>query len=81
MKVFLRQPKGLAESEDGVEVDLKRSDGFKVKWGSGTEENKERKREGKFVWSGSVSPGEHVTLVSEWEVRAPVDTDWTESSS
>ena len=36
--VFLEGPEGLAMTEDGVEVDLGRSDGFKVKWGRGLEE-------------------------------------------
>jgi len=74
--VFLKRPEGLATVEDGVEVDLGRSDGFKVKWGKDLEETKNGKKEGKFIWYGAISPGEEVVLVSEWDVRAPVDAEW-----
>ena len=74
--MFLKRPEGLATAEDGVEVDLGRSDGFKVKWGRDVEETKDGKKEGKFIWYGTISPGEEVVLVSEWDVRAPVDTEW-----
>lgn len=80
VKVILKQPKGLAEAEDDVEVDLKREDGFKVKWNSGTEFKLSGKKDGQFMWMGTVAPGQEVTLVSEWEVRAPVDVTWTERS-
>lgn len=81
VKVLLRKPEGLAECEDGFRADYKRQDGFDVKWGTGVEEGKEGKKEGKFVWMGSVSPGEEVTLISEWDVRAPFDIGWREHSS
>lgn len=82
IKVFLKKPEGLAESEDGVGLDLKRRDRFKVMWSSGDEnEGKGGKKEGKFVWFGTVAPGKEVTLVSEWEVRAPIGVDWTERTS
>ena len=76
IRVFLKKPEGLATTEDGVEVDLGRSDGFKVKWGIDREQTKNGKQEGKFIWYGSISPGEEVFLVSEWDVRAPVDVEW-----
>jgi hypothetical protein len=76
IKVFLKGPTGLAESQEGEEVDLGREDGFKVKWGKDVEDTKNGQKEGKFIWYGSISPGEKVVLVSEWDVRAPVDTDW-----
>ena len=72
VKVFLKGPEGLATVEDGIEVDLGRSDGFKVKWGTDLEQTKDGKKEGKFIWYGTISPGEEVVLVSEWDVRAPV---------
>ena len=75
IRVFLKGPEGLATAEDGVEVDLGRSDGFKVKWGRDVEDTKDGKKEGKFIWYGTISPGEEVVLVSEWDVRAPVDTE------
>jgi uncharacterized protein (TIGR02231 family) len=76
IKVFLKGPKGLAETEDGQDVDLERGDGFKVKWGRDVEDTKDGKKEGKFVWYGMIPPGEEVALVSGWDVRAPVDAEW-----
>ena len=76
IKVFLKKPEGLATAEEGVEVDLKRSDGFKVKWGTDLEQTKDGKKEGKFIWYGTIPPSEEVVLVSEWDVRAPVDAKW-----
>ena len=76
IRVFLKGPEGLATAEDGVEVDLGRSDEFKVKWGGDLEQTKNGKKEGKFIWYGTISSGEEVVLVSEWDVRAPVDAEW-----
>ena len=76
IKVFLKGPEGLATVGDGVEVDLWRSDGFKVRWGRDLEQTKNGKKEGKFVWSGTILPGQEVDLVSEWDVKAPVDAGW-----
>ena len=76
IRVFLKGPEGLSTAGDGAEVDLGRSDGFKVKWGRDLEETMDGKKEGKFIWYGTVSPGEEVVLVSEWDVRAPVDAEW-----
>jgi len=76
IKVFLKGPEGLATVGDGVEVDLGRDDGFKVRWGRDVEQTKDGKKEGKFIWSGTILPGQEVTLVSEWDVRAPVDAGW-----
>jgi len=80
IKVFLKGPTGLAESEEGKEVDLERADGFKVKWGRDVEDTKDGQKEGKFIWYGTISPGEEVVLVSEWDVRAPVDAEWRAKS-
>lgn len=80
VKVFLEKPEGLGEANDGVEVDLRRRDGFKVKWSSASGEDTGGKEEGKFVWLGSVPPGQEVILVSEWEVKVPIDVNWTEKS-
>jgi hypothetical protein len=76
IKVFLKGPAGLAEGEEGQEVDLGREDGFKVKWGRDIEDTKNGQKEGKFIWYGTIPPREEVVLVSEWEVRAPIDADW-----
>ena len=76
IRVFLKGPQGLAESEDGQEVDLERRDGFTVRWGRDVEDTKNGKKEGKFIWCGTIPPSEEVVLVSEWDVRAPVDAEW-----
>jgi uncharacterized protein (TIGR02231 family) len=82
IRVFLRKPDGLAETEDGVEVNLGREDGFKAKWISAGDDSQKKggKKTGKFVWLGKIDSGQKVVLVSEWEVRAPIDVDWKESS-
>ena len=76
IKVFLKGLKGLAESEGGEDVDLGRGDGFKVKWGRDVEDTENGQKEGKFIWFGTIPPGEEVVLVSEWDVRAPFDAEW-----
>ena len=76
IKVFLKGPEGLAIVGDGAEVDLGRGDGFKVRWGRDVEQTKNGKKEGKFIWSGTILPGQEVNLVSEWDVRAPADAGW-----
>ena len=76
IKVFLKGPEGLATVGDGVEVDLGRSDGFKVRWGRDLEQTKDGEKEGKFVWSGTILTGQEVELESEWDVRAPIDAGW-----
>ena len=72
---------GLAEGEEGKEVDLGRNDGFKVKWGKDLEDTKNGQKEGKFIWYGTIPPGEEVVLVSEWDVRAPFDVEWRQASA
>ena len=79
-KVFLKGPKGLAESEEGEGVDLGREDGFKVKWGKDLEDITNAKKEGEFIWYGVVPPGKEVALVSEWDVRETL-IDWWVSLS
>lgn len=80
IKVFLKGPTGLAGSEDGEEVDPGREDGFKLKWGRDVEDTRNGRKEGKFIWYGTIPPGKEVVLVSEWDVRAPVDAEWTVKS-
>ena len=81
IKVLLKGPVGLAEGEGGKEVDLGRNDGFRVKWGKDLEDTRNGQKEGKFIWHGSIPPGEEVVLVSEWDVRAPFDVEWRQASA
>ena len=76
IKVFLKEPKRLAESEEGEEVDLGREDGFKVKWGGDLEDTENGQKGGMFVWYGAIPPGKEVVLVSEWDVRETIRNWW-----
>ena len=76
IKVFLKGLTGLGEGEEGKDVDLGRKVGFKVKRGRGVGDTKNGRKEGKFIWYGTIPPGEEVVLVSEWDVRAPFDVEW-----
>ena len=80
IKVFLKEPEGLAEGEEGPDIDLGRPDGFKIKWGTDVDESKDGKKTGKFIWHGTIDPGKEVVLVSKWDIRAPVDVEWIEKS-
>ena len=86
IKVLLKQPLGLAESETSDPIELDRPDGFRVQWGTGDgimgplHGNIVDKGEGKFMWVGKVGPGEEVLLESVWDVRAPVDIAWSEKA-
>ena len=82
IKVFLKEPEGLAEGDEGTDIDLGRPDQFKVKWGTGLDESeiKDGKKSGKFIWHGTINPGKEVVLVSKWDIRAPVDVEWVERS-
>ena len=80
IKVFLKGPTGLAGSQDGEEVDPGRGDGFKIKWGRDVEDTRNGQKEGKFIWYGTIPPGREVVVVSKWDVRAPVDAEWTVKS-
>jgi len=52
-KVFLKGPEGLATAEDGVEVDLGGSDGFRFKWRRDLEQAKMGRRKGSSFGTGS----------------------------
>ena len=86
IKVLLKQPEGLAECESSEPIDLGRSDGFCVQWGTGDgtmgplHGSILDKDEGKFMWMGKVGSGQEVLLESVWDVRAPVDISWSENT-
>lgn len=86
IKVLLKEPLGLAESETGDPIELDRPDGFCVQWGTGDgimgplSGNIVDKDKGKFMWVGKLGPGQEVSLESVWDVRAPVDVSWCEST-
>lgn len=86
IKVLLKQPPGLAESESGDPIELDRPDGFHVQWGTGDgnmgplQGNIVDKEEGRFMWVGKIEPGQEVALESVWDVRAPVNISWSENT-
>lgn len=86
IKVLLKQPPGLAESECSDPIELDRPDGFRVQWGTGDgnmgplQGNIVDKEEGKFMWVGKIDPGQEVALESVWDVRAPVNLSWFENT-
>ena len=86
IKVLLKQPPGLAESESGDPIELDRPDGFRVQWGTGDgnmgpmKGNIVDKEDGKFMWVGKIEPGQEVALETVWDVRAPVHVSWSENT-
>jgi hypothetical protein len=81
IKVLLRKPEGLVDAKDGHVVDLKKlNDGLKVRW-SPLVDGKGGEKEGRFEFLWKVDAGAKVTVVSEWEVKAPADTFWHESTA
>jgi hypothetical protein len=80
VKVHLRKPDGLVDAKDEQVVDLKKlKEGLKVRW-SPLIDGKGGEKEGRFEFMWKVDAGANVTVQSEWEVKAPADIDWHESS-
>ena len=93
VSVILRHPAGLAELEQGkeLEVDAKEYGGRegdddgegkkkqRVRWCKAVDEKGGRK-EGLFEWVVEVGAGEEVTIETEWDVKAPVSLKWIEST-
>ena len=94
VNVVLRRPAGLADLEQGKELELgaeeeeeegegeARAEGSKVKrtvrW-SKSVDGKGGRKEGLFEWVVDVGAGEQVTIDTEWDVKAPVSLRWVES--
>jgi uncharacterized protein (TIGR02231 family) len=93
VSVVLRHPAGLAELEQGKElqVDAKEdgeregdsdSDGEgkkqRVRWCK-IVDGKGGRKEGLFEWVVEVGAGEELTIETEWDVKAPVSLRWIES--
>jgi uncharacterized protein (TIGR02231 family) len=84
--VVLRRPAGLAELEQGAELqvgadDDEREDNGKkqrVRWGK-VVDGKGGKKEGVLEWVVEVGAGEELTIETEWDVKAPVSLRWVES--
>lgn len=77
VKIILRKPVGLADAKDGRVIDVAGTDGLKVGWEAKVD-GKGGEKEGKYEWKWQVESGAKVTFLSEWEIKAPGDTAWTE---
>ena len=94
VSVVLRHPAGLAELEQGKELQVgeKEDSGRegdddddgegkkkqKVRWCK-VVDGKGGKREGLFEWVVEVGAGEELTIETEWDIKAPVSLNWIES--
>jgi uncharacterized protein (TIGR02231 family) len=87
VSVVLRHPAGLAELEQGEELQVGAKDGGReekckkqrVRW-SKVVDGKGGRKEGLFEWVVEVGAGEELTIETEWDVKAPVSLKWIESA-
>ncbi|KAI0252908.1 hypothetical protein BJV78DRAFT_1281253 [Lactifluus subvellereus] len=77
VNVILRHPAGLADLEQGKELEV--SEQRTVQWCK-TVDGKGGKKEGLFEWVFEVGAGTEVTIETEWDVKAPVSLRWVEST-
>lgn len=93
VSVVLRRPAGLAELEQGKELQVRaKEDGEREgdDGGEGEGEGKKKqsvrwckvdgRKEGLFEWVVEVGAGEELTIDTEWDVKAPVSLKWIEST-
>ena len=69
---ILREPALLADAEQGEEKDV---GDHKVAW-----QDTEGRKNGLYEWRCSVDAGKEVTLFTNWDVKAPADVKWIETS-
>ena len=85
VRVILRRPEILAEANEGEDCVVAQSDGgvgvdgLKVRWRK-VQGDEGGKKEGMFEWVGAVGAGKEITIETEWDVRAPADVNWVETS-
>jgi len=95
VSVVLRHPVGLAELEQGKELQVDaKEDGGRDDDGDGEGEGKKKqkvrwckvvdgkggRKEGLFEWVVEVGAGEELTIETEWDVKAPISLKWIEST-
>ena len=88
VSVVLRRPAGLAELEQGKELQVGAEDDEgedkdegkkqRVRWGK-VVDGKGGKKEGMLEWVVEVEAGDELTIETEWDVKAPVSLRWVES--
>jgi len=74
IKIILRKPEGLAESNDGAPVEVG-TDGLSVQWDD-VVDGKGGEKEGKFKWTRTVQGGQKVSMNAVWDVRCASDLEW-----
>lgn len=80
VKVHLKNPDGLADAKDGQVVELKKvAEGLKVRW-SPLVDGKGGEKQGRFEFLSNVDVGGKAIVESGWEVKAPADLRWQETT-
>ena len=72
VRIILQQPALLAEVEQGEEKEVGE---HKVAWC-----DTDGRKEGLYEWRCSVEAGKELTLVTAWDVKAPAEVKWVETS-
>jgi uncharacterized protein (TIGR02231 family) len=92
VSVVLHRPAGLAELEQGMELQVGTKEGGgggegegedkkqKVRWCK-VVDGKGGRKQGLFEWVVDVGAGEELTIETEWDVKAPVSLRWEEIQS
>ncbi|KAI0667914.1 hypothetical protein C8Q78DRAFT_1174843 [Trametes maxima] len=77
--VRLKKPEGLAEAEEGqdVAVTLEGGHTVKVRW-TKVIDGRGGEKDGFYEWVCAVPAGKKITLEAQWDVKAPIKTQWTE---
>ncbi|TFY63210.1 hypothetical protein EVG20_g6412 [Dentipellis fragilis] len=79
IQVILRQPEELGQIEQGDECKIKVDGQVRtIRW-SKVVDFKGGKKDGMFEWVLNVEAGKEIVVETVWEVKAPVDVDWSES--
>lgn len=77
VKVVLLKPEGLAEAEEGKDINV--TDSVKVRWYKQIGD-KGGMKEGRHRWLVDLEAKETKVLVTEWEVSSPPGYYWTYTS-
>ncbi|KAI0319141.1 hypothetical protein OF83DRAFT_1163099 [Amylostereum chailletii] len=81
VRVILREPGVLATTGKFEEKSVETEDGeaHKIRWYNGANEDGDKK-EGLYEWVCSVDAGKKVTVRAVWDIKAPADVKWVETS-
>ncbi|KAI0320019.1 hypothetical protein OF83DRAFT_1162652 [Amylostereum chailletii] len=81
VRVILRRPEVLAEAKDGEEKNVPDGEGGHqtIRWYK-SEDGKGGEKEGLYEWVCAMPAGKKIVLETQWDVKAPVDVRWVETS-